>query len=333
MITEKDDLGIIGVVVEDWDITKAFRPKTITTDYSSWIAYISRKAVPENTPITDTEYWKPLTRLQDQLSFDYMEFKRQVNHEVEVFEGELLSKYRDLSLLVSSFLQNTEPSIPFANEFGDNEFIGVNQKVMMNSIDNIYHLLEEALGRNLLGFNWTVTPTYIYGEWPTTIHIVANTINQEDNFDFVKLTVNNEVIDTSTTRSNTYSFDIPLQANSTIRLDATILGKGYYRAEIIRHYDSFWLGAGTTYNDIMIEANNINISEGSRLAKDVTVSDGDHIIIVIGESWTSAFVRADMNGIELDFDESTVTIDNKNYKVLTSKNTFEAGTYNIDING
>ena len=59
MKTEKDDLGIIGVLVEDWELEKAFKPKTITTDYSSWIAYISRKAVPENTPITNTEYWKP----------------------------------------------------------------------------------------------------------------------------------------------------------------------------------------------------------------------------------------------------------------------------------
>ena len=34
MITEKDDLGVVGVVVEDWDIERAFKPKTITTDYS-----------------------------------------------------------------------------------------------------------------------------------------------------------------------------------------------------------------------------------------------------------------------------------------------------------
>ena len=83
----------------------------------------------------------------------------------------------------------------------------------------------------------------------------------------------------------------------------------------------------------MIEADNINFSEGTRLAKDVTVADGEHIIIVIGESWVPAFIRADMNGAEIEFDEATVTIDGKNYKVLTSKSVFEAGTYNIDING
>ena len=333
MITQKDDLGIIGVVVGDWDITKTFRPKTITTDYSSWITYISRKAVPSNTPITDTRYWKPITRLESQIAFDYMEFKRQVNSEVEIFKNEMLNKYKALTLLVESFLNNTTPSVPFANEFGDNVYIGVNQKVMMDSIDNIYHLLEEALGRTLLGFVWTVTPTYIYGEWPTTIHVVANTVNQEDMFDRVKLTVNNNVVDVSEVRSNTYSFDIDLQVNADIRLDANILGKGYYREVSVKHYDSFWLGAGSTYNDVMIEANNINISEGSRLAKDVTLTDGQHIIIVMGEAWTPAFIRADMNGMEIEFTATDVTIDGRGYRVLTSKSTFAAGTYNIDING
>ena len=74
MKLEIDDLGVCGVVVEDWAIEKSFKPKTITTDYSSWIAYISRRAVPANTPITDNYYWKPLTRLQTQLLFDYNEF-------------------------------------------------------------------------------------------------------------------------------------------------------------------------------------------------------------------------------------------------------------------
>lgn len=333
MKLETDDLGVCGVVVEDWSIEKSFKPKTITTDYSSWITYISRKAVPKNTPITNTEYWKPLTRLQSQLAFDYMEFKRQVNNEVELFKYEILNKYKDLSLLVESFLKNIEPSVPFANKFGDNEFVGVNQKVMMNSIDNIYHLLEEALGRTLLGFDWSVTPTYIYGEWPTTVHIIANTVNQEDVFDKVKLTINNEIVDVSDIRSNTYSFDIDLQANTNIRLDAIILGKGYHREQVVKHYDSFWLGSGINYTDVMIEANNINFSEGTRFAKNVAVTDGNHIIIVIGESWVPAFIRADMNGIEIEFDKTIVTIDGKNYKVLISKSTFEAGIYNIDING
>ena len=69
------------------------------------------------------------------------------------------------------------------------------------------------------------------------------------------------------------------------------------------------------------------------MAKDVAVADGEHIIIVMGDTWRPAFFRADMNGIEIEFDESAVTVDGKDYKALVSKSAYEAGTYNIDING
>ena len=66
---------------------------------------------------------------------------------------------------------------------------------------------------------------------------------------------------------------------------------------------------------------------------DITCVDNDHIIIVMSEGLRPGFIRADMNSFEIPFEETTVTIDNKNYSVFTSRNTYEAGTYNIDING
>jgi hypothetical protein len=70
-----------------------------------------------------------------------------------------------------------------------------------------------------------------------------------------------------------------------------------------------------------------------RGAHDVEVGDGEHIIIVLGDSLTSGFIRADINGVEIAFDETSVVVDEKIYKVLTSENTYQEGTYNIDING
>ena len=99
MKLEIDDLGVCGVTVDDWAIEKSFKPKTITTDYSSWICYISRRAVPANTPITDTYYWKPLTRLQSQLAFNYETFKAYVE-----------SRLKTMDLEIESFLQRTSGS-------------------------------------------------------------------------------------------------------------------------------------------------------------------------------------------------------------------------------
>jgi hypothetical protein len=70
-----------------------------------------------------------------------------------------------------------------------------------------------------------------------------------------------------------------------------------------------------------------------RGAHDVEVGDGEHIIIVLGDSLAPGFIRADINGVEIAFDETSVVVDEKIYKVLTSENTYQEGTYNIDING
>jgi hypothetical protein len=70
-----------------------------------------------------------------------------------------------------------------------------------------------------------------------------------------------------------------------------------------------------------------------RGAYDVDVAQGQHIIIIVGESLAGGFLRADLNSVEIPFTESTVTVDGKNYKVFTSENVYNVGSYNIDVNG
>jgi hypothetical protein len=125
-----DDLGVVGIVVEDWDITKEFKPKTLTTDYSSWITYISRKHVPANTPITDVEYWKPVARLQNDLSFDY-----------NVFKEEVTKKMYNLTLLVDTFLESTEHGMAIANEFGNSTHISISQKLITQACVLLYSMI------------------------------------------------------------------------------------------------------------------------------------------------------------------------------------------------
>jgi hypothetical protein len=64
----------------------------------------------------------------------------------------------------------------------------------------------------------------------------------------------------------------------------------------------------------------------------VTCAQGDHIYIVMDSGFRSSFSRADMNGFEIPFNETTETVDDKEYVVLESVNTYMAGTYEININ-
>ena len=57
-----DDLGVVGIIVDDWSFEKSFKPKTIVTDYRNWRTYISRRAVPKHIELTDSYYWKPILK-------------------------------------------------------------------------------------------------------------------------------------------------------------------------------------------------------------------------------------------------------------------------------
>ena len=82
--------------------------------------------------------------------------------------------------------------------------------------------------------------------------------------------------------------------------------------------------------DIEHNVSTLNSISGSI---NLVVPEDSHIYVVVIESLRSGFRRMDMNGIEIPFSETTVNIEGNTYHVLTSINTYSAGTYNIDING
>ena len=334
MKLEIDDLGVCGIVVDDWAIEKSFKPKTITTDYSSWICYISRRAVPANTPITDTYYWKPITRLQSNISFDYNEFKDQVTREVNDFENQINIKFNNLRLLVESFLRSTEFGVALANEFGDNTFIGVNQKILTESLNKLWAKFEDITGEVLQGINMVVTPTFFISENGCDIHVSANTVETNGIFENIKFFINGELIHEES-ETEYVSFDYHIDNKDTydyvVMCKAKIMGIEYTRQQIITRYNEFFIGAGSTYTDILDFAHSKQLNGTMRHNYDIEFNNGDKLIIVMGSTLRDGFIRADLNGVEIELTEQTVTIGSKQYVVLTSE-PWSAGDYNIDIN-
>ena len=128
-------------------------------------------------------------------------------------------------------------------------------------------------------------------------------------------------------------FDTEINETSVVRCVAKILGVEYTEQKVITHYSSLWLGAGSTYADVMNLTRLIPIANGMRGAYNIDVEGGDKIIVVVGEHLREGFIRADINGVEIPFTEEVKTINRNKYSVFTSENTYQAGTYNIDING
>ena len=64
MILNIDDLGVVGIIVDDWSLDKKFKPKTLTCNPEHTAVYISRKSVPKNVKLDNNQYWKCLIKLK-----------------------------------------------------------------------------------------------------------------------------------------------------------------------------------------------------------------------------------------------------------------------------
>ena len=212
--------------------------------------------------------------------------------------------------------------IAVSNEFGSDTHISISQKTMTDAINRLWSKIEEMTGEALQGINMTVTPDFFISEDGADVTITANTVETNGIFESIAFYGNGELI-ASAENVDTFEHHAHIDETTIIKCVAKIMGVEYTAQHIITHYNSFWLGAGTAYSDIMDESHVIPITNGMRGAYDVTVADGDNTIIVVGDSLKEGFIRADMNGFEIPMTESSVTVDGVAYKVFTSVNTYQ----------
>lgn len=222
--------------------------------------------------------------------------------------------------------------LALSNRFGSDPHIGISQKTLTEAIGRIWNKLEDITGEVLQGISMSVTPSYYIGENGCAVNISANTVDTNGKFEYIKFYLNGVLLDEA---EDVNSFNITTEISETtiVRCEAQILGIPYEEEKTIIHHPSFWLGAGTAYTQIMNISHIISTNNNMRGAYDITANAGDHIYVVMAASLRDGFIRADINGAEIPFTETTVTIDGNSYVVLTSENTYQAGTYNIDING
>ncbi len=222
--------------------------------------------------------------------------------------------------------------IAVSNEFGSNSHIGVSQKTLTEAFNKLWQKLEDMTGEVLQGISMSVTPNYFISEDGCSVHISANTVETNGIFEHIAFYGNGALI-AEASNVDYFEHDLHIDETTVIMCKAKIMGVEYTRQSVITHYNSFWLGAGNVYSDIMDVGHVIPITNGMRGAYDINVENGQHIIVVVGDSLKDRFIRADINGIEIKMIESSVTVDDNVYKVFVSENTYQKGIYNIDING
>lgn len=254
----------------------------------------------------------------------------------KVLESERVSTLMDFI----KDLQNQIDSInshgmTVSNYFGDNPHIGISQKTLTEAFSRVWAKFEDMTGEVTRGISMAVTPTFFVSENGCTIHVSANTVATNGIFEKIQFFVDGVMIHEETNTeyvSFNHHLDIKPEYDYVIMCKAKIMGIEYTRQQIVTRYNEFYIGAGATYADVMNREHVKQINKFMRASYDVSFIDGQKLVIVLGAPLRSAFIRADLNGAEIQFTEQSVTVDGRQYMVFTSE-PWGAGDYNIDING
>ena len=323
-----DDLGFVSINVKDWDINRQFPRLTLTTDYSTWITYISRKAVPAGTPITDIKYWKPICRLKSDLVFDYDKFKQEIIAKLGAF-GSLINslgkRIDDLETQMQSFLATASGGKAFSKMYGNSEVMGVTQKALTETMNGLYELIFDALGIEVGDVKITISPDGFFSNEAAVVNIAATA--DYGLFDFVKVYFDGEKVFEETS-INTFSKDLTISGTTTIKVEAQVLGKLYTYEKTVTMASDFFIGAGATYEDVYNPQYTKPYDGNPTGQYTINVEEGQRIIIILPTADVSKIEQIEMNDFNIPMDTTTFGI----YTAYTSLNTYQAGTYKIDIN-
>lgn len=223
-------------------------------------------------------------------------------------------------------------NVPISEQFGDGVQVAVSQKALTAAIDSIWNKIEDMTGESLHGIHMTVSPEYYVSESGCDVTISISKADISSIFEIVKFYVNDELITTFTNENDIPPFETHVNGTSIIKCEAQILGVTYTDTRKVIYYPGFWLGAATNYTDVMNIEHLVDITNGIRTNKDVVFNSGDYLFIIIDNTILNDFIRVDMNGFEIPLEDG-ITISNGEYTYFKSKSPFQAGTYNIDING
>ena len=237
-----------------------------------------------------------------------------------------------------------------SNEFGDSPLIGVSQKTITEAFNRLWQKISDITGETVQGISMSVTPDYFIGDDGTDVHVTANATSLSGVFEVIWFSRWDSVLrewvkiipdgqeEAEYYNVDMVEFDTHLDDSTIIRCDAKILGQTYHQEHAVTRYSEFWMGAGSDYTDLLADGHltdghNFGITRHLRGQYDITAAAGERIIIILGDTLRQAFLRADISFTEIHFTEQEVTIDDKAYIVLTSDDTYAAGTYRVFING
>lgn len=219
--------------------------------------------------------------------------------------------------------------VALSNHFGNREDIGITQKTITKAIQNIWIELSEITGKPYItDFSFTISPELVYAESAKPVTVTVDAADAVNDFDYLRIYVDDELV-AEEIGIRTFTRILMLEKSAIIKAEGMILGMVNIKEKEFVMHCPFYMGSGSTYTDVLIDANLKPLGGTLEGDYDVVVQKtNDYIFIIIPKSRKSEFRRADMNGYELPL---ALNYENSDFVVYKSLNRYMEGTYNIDI--
>lgn len=244
---------------------------------------------------------------------------------IEPFFDTLDQKYKGITDELYTMIRSlVVGGLALSDRLGSREDIGITQKAITDAINALNARIDDIAGEWTQGFSMVVTPDNFISEDTCQVNISATA--QTGVFDHIAFYADDVLIvegDQVATLAHTATID----DTCTIKCVASILGREYIKSKVVTKYYPFFIGGGNTLEEALTPENAREVHGTLAGGYDVNIEEGQHIFVLIPTSLQSQVVRMDMNGYEIPMYVQT-GVKNVVYK---SMNTYQAGTYNIDI--
>lgn len=303
-----DDLGKVSVTVEeeDYDNSKFYYENTIVVDSDLGICCISIRPVPPGIPITDTRFWKCITRLETSIMLKYRR---------------MTSELAEIKQMIKSL--SSAGGVALSNMLGSNDVIGMSQRAITDNFLEVRKRLSDLEGTNESNFTITITPEFVTNMEKNEIVVHCTS---DEPFDSIKVYFNGELkIDKADVIDYTYIDSI--EDTTDIRVECILDGKFSIQTKTIKYYPPFFVGSGNIYEDIVKEENIVNYRNNPSGTYSVNCSEGDYIFVIVGK-----YIDKLIDTININSSDNMTKEEECSYVVYKSENTYSAGNQEININ-
>ena len=316
MRTKIEDLGKVSVTVEEEDYNKSkfYYENTIVVDSSLGMCCISIRPVPAGIPLTDTRFWKCITRLETSVMIHYRR---------------LMDEMEELRQLFQS--SNSYSGVAFSEKLGNDKYIGMSQRKLSDlffELDKRISNLEGTVGHALFKLN--VTPKCVVSDCPVEVTVACQSCGDcESVFDDIKIYFNDKLKFSNQNIVNINYTDF-IEETTAVRVEATVCGKYYSETKFVIVNYPLIVSSGETVNDALSKTDLDILPYSCRFGGtyNITCEEDDYIFIITNKDVAKRISSIKINNEDLSYD----TISYNKYNIYKSTNTYSAGDYTIIIN-